>query len=67
MDQLIHNLSPLGLGLLAAGGLLYTVGVIFHVNKKVPFNSAIWHGFVVAAATCHFMAIYMDVAAAGVV
>ena len=66
MDQLIHNLSPLGLGLLAAGGVLYTVGVIFHVNKKLPFNSAIWHGFVIAAATCHFAAIYMDVAAAGV-
>jgi len=68
MDQLIHNLSPLGLGLLAAGGVLYTVGVIFHLNKKLPFNSAIWHGFVIAAASCHFMAIYMDVAgAAGVI
>ena len=63
MDQLIHNLSPVGLGLLAAGGVLYTVGVIFHVNKKLPFNSAIWHGFVIAAASCHFMAIYLDVAA----
>jgi hemolysin III len=67
MDQLIHNLSPLGLGLLAAGGVLYTVGVVFHINKKLPFNSAIWHGFVIAAATCHFAAIYLDVAAAGVV
>lgn len=65
VDQLIHTLSPLGLGLLAAGGILYTVGVIFHVNKKLPFNSAIWHGFVIAAASCHFMAIYLDVAAAG--
>lgn len=64
MDQLIHNLSPLGLGLLAAGGILYTVGVIFHVNKKLPFNSAIWHGFVIAAASCHFAVIYMDVASA---
>ncbi|MBI1362044.1 MAG: hemolysin III family protein [Alphaproteobacteria bacterium] len=67
LDQLIHSLSPLGLGLLAAGGVLYTVGVIFHVNKKLPFNSAIWHGFVIAAASCHFLAIYLDVAARGVV
>jgi hemolysin III len=66
LDQLIHSLSPLGLGLLAAGGVLYTVGVIFHVNKKLPFNSAIWHGFVVAAASCHFLAIYLDVASRGV-
>jgi hemolysin III len=66
-DQLIHNLSPLGLGLLAAGGVLYTVGVIFHVNKKLPFNSAIWHGFVIAAASCHFAVIYMDVASAAAI
>lgn len=66
VDQLIHTLSPLGLSLLAAGGILYTVGVVFHVNKKLPFNSAIWHSFVVAAASCHFAAIYFDIAAAGV-
>ena len=66
VDKLIHTLSPLGLGLLAAGGILYTIGVIFHVNKKLPFNSAIWHGFVVAAASCHFAAIYLDIARAAV-
>lgn len=66
-DRLIHTLSPLGLGLLAAGGILYTIGVIFHVNKKLPFNSAIWHGFVVAAASCHFAAIYLDIANAAVI
>jgi hemolysin III len=66
MDKLIQSLSPLGLGLLAAGGALYTIGVIFHVNKKLPFNSAIWHGFVVAAASCHFAAIYLDVASSGI-
>jgi hemolysin III len=62
VDKLIHTLSPTGLALLAAGGVLYTIGVVFHVNKKLPFNSAIWHGFVVAAAACHFAAIYLDVA-----
>lgn len=64
VDRLIHSLSTTGLILLATGGILYTVGVVFHVNKKLPFNSAIWHGFVVAAATCHFLAIYLDVAQA---
>ncbi len=67
IDQLIHTMSPIGLGLLAAGGILYTIGVVFHVNKKLPFNSAIWHGFVVAAASCHFAAIYLDIAAVAVV
>ena len=65
--QLMHTLSPLGLGLLAAGGVLYTIGVLFHVNKKLPFNSAIWHGFVVAAASCHFAAIYLDIASSAVI
>jgi hemolysin III len=60
-------MSPNGLGLLAAGGILYTIGVIFHVNKKLPFNSAIWHGFVVAAASCHFAAIYLDIANGAIV
>jgi hemolysin III len=67
VDQLIHSLSPLGLALLAAGGILYTIGVIFHVNKKLPFNSAIWHGFVIAAASCHFAAIYLDIASKAVI
>jgi hemolysin III len=66
-DRLIHALSPLGLGLLAAGGILYTVGVIFHLNKNLPFNSAIWHAFVVAAASCHFAAIYLDIASTAVI
>lgn len=66
VDRLIHSLSPLGLVLLAAGGILYTVGVIFHLNKRLPFNSAIWHGFVVAAAACHFAAIYLDIATVAV-
>jgi hemolysin III len=41
--------------------------VIFHLNKKLPFNSAIWHTFVIAAASCHFAAIYLDIAAGGIV
>jgi hemolysin III len=67
VDRLVHSLSPLGLGLLAAGGVLYTVGVVFHLNKKLPFNSAIWHSFVIAAASCHFAAIYLDIASGGVI
>ncbi len=43
--------------LLTAGGLLYTIGVVFHLWERLPFQTAIWHGFVLAAATCHFAAI----------
>ena len=45
------------LGLLAAGGLLYTVGVIFHVWQGLRFQNAIWHAFVLVAAACHYGAV----------
>ncbi len=43
--------------LVVAGGLLYTVGVIFHVWEQLKFQNAIWHAFVLAASVCHFSAI----------
>ena len=67
VDKLIHSLSPMGLGLLLAGGVVYTVGLVFHLNKKLPFNSAIWHAFVVVGASLHFAAIYLDIASPGLI
>jgi hemolysin III len=45
------------LTLLAAGGLLYTVGVVFHVWESLRFQNAIWHAFVLVAAACHYGAV----------
>ena len=45
------------LWLLAAGGLLYTAGVAFHLWKGLRFHNVIWHGFVLAAALCHYSAL----------
>ena len=56
--QLAINLDIGGLTLLAAGGIVYSLGVIFYVAKRIPFNHAIWHGFVLAGSVCHFFAIY---------
>jgi hemolysin III len=47
----------LSLWLLAAGGILYSTGVIFHVWKNLRFQNAIWHGFVLVAACCHYSAV----------
>jgi hemolysin III len=55
--QLVENIAFGGLILLLAGGLAYTVGVIFFAWKKLPFNHAIWHLFVLAGSTCHYFAI----------
>ncbi|NLT96105.1 MAG: hemolysin III family protein [Clostridia bacterium] len=47
---------PPGLFLwLLAGGLIYTFGVIFYVWRKIPFNHGIWHIFVLAGSTIHFL------------
>ncbi|GAK87145.1 predicted membrane protein hemolysin III homolog [Vibrio ponticus] len=56
--QLAMNLAWEGLTLLAVGGLIYSLGVIFYVAKRIPYNHAIWHGFVLAGCACHFFAIY---------
>ncbi len=59
--EFIETVSTEGLLLLALGGLLYTVGAIFYVWKKLPFNHAIWHVFVLIAAVSHFFSIYLFV------
>lgn len=43
--------------LVIIGGLLYSAGVIFYKWHSLKFQNAIWHGFVVAAAGCHFAAV----------
>ena len=45
-----------------AGGLLYTLGTIFYSSKKIPYNHAIWHLFVLAASVTHFLGIVIYLA-----
>lgn len=56
--QLAQYLATGGLVLLALGGVVYSLGVIFYVNKRIPYNHAIWHLFVLGGSVCHFLAIY---------
>lgn len=53
--------SSLGLTLLALGGASYTLGIVFYVIEKIPFNHAIWHLFVLAGSIFHFFFIFLDV------
>ncbi|WP_296523339.1 hemolysin III family protein [Rhodoplanes sp.] len=43
--------------LLAAGGVLYSIGVIFHGWRSLRFQNAIWHAFVLVGAACHYVAV----------
>ena len=46
-----------GLILMFAGGLAYSIGVVFYRWERLPFHHAIWHVFVFAGAACHFFMI----------
>jgi hemolysin III len=46
-----------GLVWLAAGGLLYTVGVVFYAWERLRYGHAVWHLFVLGGSACHFLAV----------
>jgi hemolysin III len=57
IEPILTSLGVAALVLLAIGGALYTIGVIFHLWDRLPYQNAIWHGFVVAAAGAHYGAV----------
>jgi hemolysin III len=56
-DSLVSVLPNSSLWLLAIGGILYSLGTVFHVWQGLRFHNAIWHGFVLLAASCHYLAV----------
>ncbi len=54
IEPLIRSLHPEGLLLLFLGGAAYTLGVFFYALRRIPYNHAIWHLFVMAGSACHF-------------
>ncbi len=58
---LVENLPEEGIYWLAMGGLFYTVGAILYAIKKIKFNHAIFHVFVLLGSFCHFISIYFYV------
>ena len=61
IKPLVNNLSADGLFWLVAGGLAYTVGAILYSIKKIKFNHAIFHVFVLIGSLCHFVSVYFYV------
>lgn len=56
-ESVLKTFDTTTLMLLAAGGLLYSAGIVFHLWHSLRFQNAIWHAFVLAAAGCHFAAV----------
>jgi hemolysin III len=65
IDPLFQSLGWQTLGLIGLGGVLYSVGVVFHAWERLPFHNAIWHSFVLAAASVHFAAVVTGVVLTG--
>ncbi len=57
VQPMLLHVATGGLVLLAAGGLAYTLGVIFYKWKSLPYHHAIWHVFVLAGSSLHFFAV----------
>lgn len=56
IGPLFRGMPIAGIAWLAAGGLAYTLGVIFFAWNRLPFNHAIWHLFVLGGSVCHVIA-----------
>lgn len=58
---LAERLEPGGLWLLVAGGLAYTIGVLFYVLERIKYMHAVWHLWVLAGSVFHFLAVLLYV------
>ena len=56
-EAIASTVPSLSLWLLLIGGMLYSIGTIFHAWRRLRFHNAIWHGFVLLAASCHYLAV----------
>ena len=62
MGQLLGALGPAGFAWLVAGGLFYTIGIIFYViDTRLTHAHGIWHLFVIAGSAAHYVAILLYV------
>lgn len=61
IKPILSNLPFGGLLWLLAGGVSYSLGVIFYLWKKLPMSHTIWHLFVLGGSICHFFSIYLYV------
>ncbi|NLZ46476.1 MAG: hemolysin III family protein [Clostridiales bacterium] len=59
IKPMLDSLPKAGLILLLAGGVSYTVGVIFYAQKKLKYFHSIWHLFTVAGSVLHYFSVFI--------
>jgi hemolysin III len=57
IEPLMGAIEPMGIVLLVLGGLCYSVGVVFYAWKRIPYNHAVWHGFVLGGSAFHYASV----------
>lgn len=57
MKPLLTHVGAAGVAWLAAGGLLYTAGIVFYLSDHRRYRHMIWHLFVAGGSICHFIAV----------
>lgn len=60
INPLAASLSPVALILIVTGGLMYTVGIIFYLWRRLPYHHAIWHLFVLSGSILHYIAVFLS-------
>lgn len=62
-QPMLASMPPLGLQLLVAGGVAYSLGSLFFLlDRRMPYSHLVWHLFVITGSTCHFLAVQQVVA-----
>lgn len=61
IKPLLDSVNTAGLIWLVAGGLLYTIGVVFYAAEKLKFAHSVWHLFVLAGSISHIIAVFVGV------
>lgn len=62
-DRIQASFPPLVPWMIAAGGVVYSVGIAFHLWERLKFQNAIWHGFVLTATSLFYVAVWEAVGA----
>jgi hemolysin III len=57
LEPLARAVHADGLELLVAGGLAYSIGVVFYAWRRLPYHHAVWHLFVLAGSACHLVCV----------
>ena len=61
VKPMLANVQQGGLWLLLAGGLAYTGGIVFYLWRRLPYNHALWHLFVLAGSVLQFFSVLLYV------